>query len=870
MAQPNWTTNAGHIATFAALLPNNFQLVAQPVSPAISVTYAIISGNLPTGMSMTNTGYISGTPGIVNEETDFTFVVRATDNLGNIRDRTFFITVSGSANPTFSTPSGLLITTSDSVWVQIPISYNNPISDNPVFIRLLQGQLPPGLEINEFGLIRGYPEPPFTTVTLPRVVTAATIITSNIITCMSTEDFEPGREIIFSGSVFGGVTSGQTYYVKQVINSTSFTISTTIDGPTYALSNDSGFMTITLPIQSKGLPTITSYNFTLELISPLGNDTESYSITVENQNTPAIEGGPGLGPHTRVPVIENTRPPSYNLEANSLTYGYYVLPPTGAYPVEGTTYPLTTPAYIGQIKSDNYFSFQVLGVDFDGDMLTYQFNIPAGLGLVGNTQTGWITGTPILPDDSIEQFQFSVRTFKTSYPAVTSPNVTFSIRLSNDINGTVNWVTDNDLGVIFNSTTSIKSVKAESDVPLLYRLDSGTLPPNLTLLDNGEITGIVAYQPTNTFTNPGLSDTFTFTVEAYSPTYAIVNSKRTFTLTVKQEFTQPCDNLYIKCTPSFKDRDIIQSLLTDTTLIPNEYLYRPEDQNFGKAQNVTYAHAYNINASSFEEYVAAVTRNHYWRNITLGQISTAQAKNENGEVIYEVVYSNVIDNLVNPEGISINEDIFWPRLINLNQGPWYTSSTDIYTSFIFPLPEGYDIYTQDDTEYLQTQNFIPLKTQTGAPTFYTSLTPGYVRLLYPNSLDNMRKRVGQELGQQDDFRLLPTWMTSQQANGSTLGFTPAWVICYTKPGYAEVVKSNIENRWLNPVTGKKFVLNEINFEIDRFTVDKSLTYDYDNSLSPPSWTQLPSATPTPDPLDSKNFYVLMPRRTILPNDPQYY
>ena len=107
------------------------------------------------------------------------------------------------------------------------------------------------MKINEFGLIRGYPEPPFTTVTLPRVITAATIITSNIITCMSTEDFEVGREIIFSGSVFGGVTSGQTYYIKQVINTTSFTISTTIDGPTYALSNDSGFMTITLPIQSK-------------------------------------------------------------------------------------------------------------------------------------------------------------------------------------------------------------------------------------------------------------------------------------------------------------------------------------------------------------------------------------------------------------------------------------------------------------------------------------------------------------------------------------------------------------------------------------------------------------------------------------------
>jgi len=869
MAQPVWTTPAGNIATFAALIPSNFQLQATAVSPALSVTYAIISGVLPNGMTMSNSGYISGTPGIVNENTIFTFVVRATDNLSNIRDRTFTITISGSANPHFSTPSGLLLTTNDSVWVELPILYDNPIPDNPIYIRLLQGALPPGLEINGAGLIRGYPEPPFTTVTLPRVITAATIITSNIITCLSTEDFEPGREIIFSGSVFGGVTAGQTYYVKDVINSTNFTISTTISGPTYTLANDSGFMTITLPIQSKGLPTISTYNFVLELISPLGNDTQSYSITVENINTPIAEGGPGLGPHNRPPVIENTRPPTYDLATDSSIFGYYVLPKFGTYPIEGTTYPLTTPAYIGQIKSDNYFSFKMLGVDFEGDELTYTFNFPPGSGLTGNSETGWITGTPIIPDDNIIQFDFSVRVSKTSYPALMSPFYSFRFRLSNDIDGTINWLTDSDLGIIYNGTTSIKTIKAECDVPLLYRIDSGTLPPNLSLLDNGELTGIVAYQPTSTFTDPNGEDVFTFTIEAYSPTYNIVSSKRTFTLTILQEFTQPCDNLYIKCTPSFKDRDLIASLLDDNIIIPNDYLYRPEDQNFGKAKNVTYVHAYNIDASSFPEYVEAVTKNHYWRNITLGEISTAQAKNEQGEVIYEVVYSNVIDNLINPEGVSVNEEIFWPRLISLNQGPWYTSRTDIYTSFIFPLPDGYELYTQND-DYLQTQTLVPIKTQTGAPTFYTSLTPGYVRLLYPNSLPNMRNRVGQTLGQQDDFRLLPTWMTSQQSNGSTLGFTPAWVICYTKPGFAEKVKNNIVNNWKEPITNRKYVLNEINFQIDRFTVDKRLTYNYDTTLTPPSWTQLPSATPTPDPLDSKNFYVLMPRKTILPDTPQYY
>ena len=106
-------------------------------------------------------------------------------------------------------------------------------------------------------------------------------------------------------------------------------------------------------------------------------------------------------------------------------------------------------------------------------------------------------------------------------------------------------------------------------------------------------------------------------------------------------------------------------------------------------------------------------------------------------------------------------------------------------------------------------------------------------------------------------------MTSQQTDGNTLGFTPAWVICYTKPGYSETIKNNIETNW-------PYTLNEINFKIDRFTVDKQISYNYANEINYDTWTRLPSATPTPDPIDSENFYVLFPRRTILPDKPQYY
>ena len=232
------------------------------------------------------------------------------------------------------------------------------------------------------------------------------------------------------------------------------------------------------------------------------------------------------------------------------------------------------------------------------------------------------------------------------------------------------WVTDSNLGTIFNGSISTLSVSAIADTELSYRIVNGSLPPNLLILDNGEITGKVADQPTNTLLAQNTETTFTFTVQAYSQLYSVVQSTKTFTVTVLQEYTQPTDTLYIKAAPSVNDRNIINSLLTSTTLIPEEMLYRPNDQYFGKATNVTYEHAYGIYASDIDEYLAAVTRNQYWRNITLGELKTAVAKNSAGEIIYEVVYSEVIDNLVNPAGISVSSSIYWPRPIDLGLGPW--------------------------------------------------------------------------------------------------------------------------------------------------------------------------------------------------------
>jgi hypothetical protein len=78
-------------------------------------------------------------------------------------------------------------------------------------------------------------------------VTAATA-TTDIFTCSSTSWMRRNTAIRFSGTTFGGITAGVTYYVQNVVSATEFKIATTRNSAT-ALdisSNASGSMTVAL------------------------------------------------------------------------------------------------------------------------------------------------------------------------------------------------------------------------------------------------------------------------------------------------------------------------------------------------------------------------------------------------------------------------------------------------------------------------------------------------------------------------------------------------------------------------------------------------------------------------------------------------
>jgi hypothetical protein len=92
-----------------------------------------------------------------------------------------------------------------------------------------------------------------TAQTAQPAICTATEGTFEIITCDSTAGFYLDMPIVFTGTTFGGITAGTTYYVRVIPSSTTFTISAspgTVSGPSAAvnLSTASGTM-IATPVQ---------------------------------------------------------------------------------------------------------------------------------------------------------------------------------------------------------------------------------------------------------------------------------------------------------------------------------------------------------------------------------------------------------------------------------------------------------------------------------------------------------------------------------------------------------------------------------------------------------------------------------------------
>ena len=90
---PAWTTSAGSLGTVAAAGSVNFTVAATNAT-----SFAKVSGSFPGGVTINNSGVISGTESGSTQTTTYTFTIRATDAEGQTADRQFTITISHGAS----------------------------------------------------------------------------------------------------------------------------------------------------------------------------------------------------------------------------------------------------------------------------------------------------------------------------------------------------------------------------------------------------------------------------------------------------------------------------------------------------------------------------------------------------------------------------------------------------------------------------------------------------------------------------------------------------------------------------------------------------------------------------------------------------
>lgn len=779
---PQFETSAGSIGTFYDGDQVDIQIQYTDNDPDDTIVVSLAFGELPPGLVLSPTGLISGyirpatpidqTPGFDETAADaepydfvvsfvsrnYQFTLEVSDGKSrDLRQFTMFVysrdemtadTTQITADNNFVTadetnnrapfltnaaPSNLGRVRSDNYFAYQFKGRDYDTEQISYAISVNEGYgLPPGLELDPatgwlYGTLpdQGTTEVEYSfniTVYQTQPVEAsvectATAAGTNRITCTSTSSLGVGEPLKFSGTALGGISLADNtlYYVLNIVDEFRFTIA---DSPTsttaVVLTTSSGSMTASPVIAGQPYP------FLLTIVGAI--DSEITWLTDSDLGM-LVNGETSL---LRVEAVNRGgRELEYRLasgEFNSLPQGLELLPSGD----------------IAGRATFNTFAIDLGDTTFDSD------------------QTIW---------DS--NFNFVVNAY-----APDTQQMLYNVSEVQVIDGGSGYNSLSPPTIVFETPIGASAVQA--------------LAGNIVIVD-GAITSIEVNNSgagytgvANIVITEGFGGSGAELISVMQPTGTrdVVSVSKQFSLRVVREYNAPYQNLYVQAMPPEKDRLLIDSLLDNQEIFVPEYIYRPTDPNFGLSTQVTYQHAFGLAPDALDVYVESLYFNHYWKNLVLGSIETAVARDSNDNIIYEVVYSRVVDNLVNNSGQSVSKIVSLPYAV------------------------------------------------TNPATGITE-----IREVYPNSLINMRDQVIDTVGQISTG--LPLWMTSKQTDGRVLGFTPAWVIAYVNPGRGRQIAYYLQTQF-----GEQ--LNKVDFKVDRYILDRALSLNWDTATQ--DWTPEPSLT----------------------------
>ena len=205
------------------------------------------------------TGFVIGNP----------IIFTGTTFGGIVNDRVYYISyINNSTSLTVSSTSSALSISVTATSASISLSgttYNNVLtvgsSSNltPMYPVTFSGTAFGGLTSGPtYYISRIYDSTHISvTASILSVTATDTAPTSNLITVDSTAGFVANNPIIFGGVTFGNIVSGTVYYISAINDATSFTISQTPGGSAFTLQLGTGSVTARTPIANSTLITAT-------------------------------------------------------------------------------------------------------------------------------------------------------------------------------------------------------------------------------------------------------------------------------------------------------------------------------------------------------------------------------------------------------------------------------------------------------------------------------------------------------------------------------------------------------------------------------------------------------------------------------------
>jgi hypothetical protein len=228
------------------------------------------------------------------------------------------------------------------------------------------------------------------------------------------------------------------------------------------------------------------------------------------------------------------------------------------------------------------------------------------------------------------------------------------------------WENTGSLGSLLMGEISELYIKTNttSSLDIIYQQTGGSLPPGISLLRDGSLSGYVT-----TTSNLISTSTYIFTATVTKPVGNAI-STGTFSIIVNKNTSTNYTSVHCKPYLTLDQRSQFYNFIDDKKIFLPELIYRPFDPHFGIQREMRLYIHYGIEKISLSQFASTFNQNFYKRRFLLGEVKSAVAK-VNNAAVYEIVYVDVLDYNLTQDRISIPRNI---TIINDNIYPHYPSS----------------------------------------------------------------------------------------------------------------------------------------------------------------------------------------------------